>query len=389
MDKEKLPIVSAIALNTIFGYEPKFSHNIIEALGSAEAVFSLTDAELLKVFGPYNKYLAQINGGALRAAEEEYDRLSSLGYQVLSLFDEAYPSALRECPDAPMILYIRSTTPASELFNRRQVISIVGTRDISLYGKEWCRRIVDAISQAPGKPVIASGLAYGVDITAHLSALDCGLPTIGVSPVGIDRIYPTRHAQAAARIASAPGSAIITDYPPGTAPQVYNFLRRNRIIAGLGSSTLLIESKVKGGGMMTARLAAGYGRDVFALPGRIDDIRSQGCNLLLKEKIAEPISDLEALPSLLGLGQYNLRKKGSLDTMIKERFSDSLDSQGLADISSIASAIRKERGIDIEGLCRQCDLGFGEVSAYVGMLESEGIICIDLFQRCSINVKNA
>ena len=125
--------------------------------------------------------------------------------------------------------------------------------------------------------MIVSGLALGVDITAHAAALEGGLPTVGVSPVGIDDVYPRRHVPFVERMCATPGCALVTDYPPGTFPAAFSFIRRNRIIAGLAGSTVLIESRIKGGGMITARLAAGYGRDVFAVPGRIDDIRSQGC----------------------------------------------------------------------------------------------------------------
>lgn len=388
MDKDRLSQISALALNTIFGNEPRFSHNIIDALGSCEAVFKLSEKELLELFGPYNRYLPLIGEGSLRVAEREYNRLTALGYQFLDIFDDAYPALLRDCPDAPIILYIRSSTTAGELFNGRPAVSIVGTRDMSLYGREYCRQIVAALSKSPDKPLIVSGLAMGIDITAQLAAIGFGLPTIAVLPVGIEDVYPHRHTVAAEKIASSPGSALITDYPPGTVPQAFNFLRRNRIIAGLSSATILVESRIKGGGMMTARLASGYGRDVFALQGRIDDVRSQGCNLLLKEKIAEPIDSLDGLCGSLGLTQYKPYRVRDLRTALADRLGSLVPTEEMDSLTAIAEAIRSRRGINLDELCAETDMDYSEVSRKAGLLENEGFIEIDLLQRCSITVKN-
>lgn len=385
MDKEKLSKVCALALNTIFGYEPKFSHNIIDALGSAEAVFDLPEEELLRIFGPFNRFLGQVNERTLEEAEKEYDRLTAEGIQIVGIYDDCYPELLRDCPDAPVALYVRSGSPADELFNVRPAVSVVGTRDLSLYGREWCRRIVETVSQAPSRPTIVSGMAIGVDITAHLAALDFELPTIGVLPVGIDDVYPRRHRAIAEKIAATPGSALITDYPPGTSPVAFNFLRRNRIIAGMSPATVLVESKVQGGGMMTARLAAGYGREVAALPGRIDDPRSQGCNMLLREKIAEPIVSLGTLPQQLGLGSYNLRRKEGLEAAVRGRLDGELPPEEVSLAVRLALAIKRTRGICFDELCASMDMEYSDICRYASLLESEGFISIDLLQRCSIN----
>lgn len=385
MDKEKYSKVCALALNTIFGYEPKFSHNIIDALGSAEAVFGLPPEELRRVFGPFNRYLGEIDGKALEEAEKEFDRLTAEGIRIVDIYDKCYPELLRDCPDAPVALYVRSSTPAGELFGARPAVSVVGTRDLSPYGREWCRRIVEAVGQAPSRPTIVSGMAIGVDITAHLAALDSGLPTIGVLPVGIDDVYPRRHRAVAERMAATPGCALITDYPPGTSPVAFNFLRRNRIIAGLGQATVLVESKEKGGGMMTARLAAGYGREVVALPGRIDDLRSLGCNLLLREKVAEPVVSLRTLPQQLGLGAYDLRRKEGLEAAVRRRLAEELPPEEVEVAVRLALAVKCTRGICFDELCAGTDLDYADVSRFASLLESEGFIGIDLLQRCSIN----
>lgn len=386
MDKEKLSVVSAIALNSIFGNDPRFSHNIIDAMGSTEAVFSLSEEEQRRVFGPFSCFSGRINSRALEQAEKEYERLRGQGVQFVDIFDPHYPAVLRECPDAPLLLYIRSNTPVRKLFNSRPLISVVGTRDLSLYGKEWCTRIIKEIAATGASPCIVSGLALGVDITAHMAALAFGLPTIGVSPVGIDSIYPARHRTAAEKIIAREGGAIITDYPPSTTPYPGNFLRRNRIIAGLSSATILIESKAKGGGMMTARLASGYGRDVLVLPGRIDDVRSQGCNALVREKIAEPISSLDALPEMLGLKSGTQGRRIAFEDAVRRRLT-SCDDTLKEKLVRIAVTVKKNRGIDYDGICSECDMDYSDVAYCAGLLESEGIITADILQRCCINAK--
>lgn len=254
MDKDHLRLVSAIALNAIFGNEPRIAARIVETFGSAEEIFSLTEQERTEIFGPWSKFSSRLGPASLDAAHKEFLDLSARGINFISIFDtDAYPPLLRECPDAPLLLYVRGDP--SVLLNRHPV-SIVGTRDMDSYGRDWCVKAVRALSETPDKPLIVSGLAFGVDITAHLAALSCGLPTVAVIPVGIERIYPASHSVAAGKIIAA-GGAVITDYPPGTVPLPYNFLRRNRIIAGLSAATLLVESRRKGGGMMTARLASG------------------------------------------------------------------------------------------------------------------------------------
>lgn len=388
MDKDTLSKVSAIALNNIFGYEPGISRNIISTLGSTEAVFQLPGEERMRLFGGYVKNLSFINESSLEEAGELYLRLLRDGCQVCSICDPCYPALLRDCPDAPIVLYMRSCSCPEDVFGRDCSVSVVGTRDISPYGTEWTQRIVQAFSEAPHKPLVVSGLAIGVDICAHRTALDMGLPTVAVLPVGIDSVYPQRHRRDADRIASTPGCALVTDYPPGTAPAAFNFLRRNRIIAGLSRATVLVESKIKGGGTMTARLAAGYGRDVFALPGRIDDIRSAGCNRLINEKLAESFDNLSILCEGLGLGQWERRRKADLLTEICSRYAGSLGQEDMDAVCRIALEIKKERGISLDGLCRRTDMNYASVSTLTGLLEADGFIVIDLFGNCTINTRN-
>ena len=379
--------VSACALLHICGDAPRAASGMIRALGSASAVFELQEDDRLSLLGPSCRFRDRINEWERDSAEKELDRLAGLGFGFISFSEDCYPRLLKDCNDAPAGLYIRSSSPPESLFGGNPPISVVGTRDISPYGKEWCPRIVGAIASAESPPAIVSGLAFGVDISAHMAALAYGIPTIAVIPVGIDSIYPRSHSTAADKICSSPGSAVITDYPPGTAIYAGNFLRRNRIIAGISRATILIESKAKGGGTMTARLAADYGRDVFALPGRIDDLRSAGCNLLIHEKIAEPIVSLAGLPEALGLGHWNRKRSPDLLEEVRGRFAGRLEDGAMQDMLRIADAVRRQRGISLDELCVSLGMDYAAVSALAGLLESEGFISTDLLQRCAIEVK--
>ena len=189
-------------------------------------------------------------------------------------------------------------------------------------------------------------------------------------------------------MAQTPGCGLVTDYPPGTAPLAVHFLRRNRIIAGLCRAVILVESKVRGGGMMTARLAASYDRDVLVLPGRADDLRSQGCNLLLREKLAEPVTDLDTLPAQLGLGAAPRQRPRDLPAEIHASYDGRLPAERVERLAELAACIRERRGIGLDALCRETGRTYGEVAADTGILAADGFICMDLLQNCTIKPKN-
>lgn len=380
--------ICVCALNRLLGFEPKTAHGLIAQMGSAWNVFNMTEQEKLEVLGPFSKLSPLIKDTEIRVSENELKMLENEGCRFITITDSGYPELLKECEDAPLGLYFKSASEPEEVFNRIPQIAVVGTRDISLYGKEWCRRIVGAMALAKHKPLIVSGFAYGTDIIAHLAALESGLPTVAVLPTGIDDIYPPRHRKYAGSLQSTPGCALVTDYPPGTEPKPINFIRRNRIIAGICSGTVLVESKIKGGGMITARLASSYDRELFVLPGRVDDQRSAGCNLLLREKLADPITDCAHFLDAAGLGNNTRRKKQHVEDEAVALFKQLLTDEEMGELLSVLECIRSERGITIEGICPKVRLAYGAVSRYAGMLEGEGVIVIDLLQRCCINLKN-
>lgn len=378
--------VCACALNRIFGYEPRAALALLNRYGSAAAVFERPAGEIDGLLGPYSKYTGMVNAAALEKEERELGWLEGLGCRFLPYTHPDFPQLLKECEDPPAGLYYKSASSPAEIFGAGAYVAIVGTRDASPYGREWCERTVKALAQAPLRPVIVSGLAFGIDITAHRAALENGLPTIAVLPGGIDEVYPRAHQAIAANITRTPGCALITDYPPGTGPVAFTFLRRNRIIAALSRATILIESKAHGGGLITCGLASGYGREVYALPGRIDDFRSAGCNALIAEKTAEAIVNLAGLGAQLGLGRYNLRKGSDLAESVRRRYA-ALPAEESSALLKLAMAVRKNRGASLDELCGLLKMPYSEVAGLAGVLEGDGIICTDLMQRCTINAK--
>lgn len=372
------------ALNRVFGFKPKIALALISHFGSASEVFSLNEKELNLVLGPYAGYKAHLGLASAEKEAKELEALARDGIRFVGWTEDEYPILLKQCEDAPAGLYIRSRTPTEELFKPRREIAIVGTRDLSLYGRELCEKTVAAFARTEEKPRIISGLALGADICAHKAAIENKIETIAVMATGPETIYPYRHREFALRLCETPGCALVTDYPPGTAPLAIHFLRRNRIIAGLSEALLLIESKIKGGGMMTSRLAFSYNRDVYALPGRIDDIRSQGCNYLIKNKIAEPITSVDELIKSLKLSSTGRSCTENVNERLNTTYSGIISDDRISRMSVLLLAIRQERGITLDELCQCCDMDYSTVSTLARTLEADGFITIDLMQRCSI-----
>lgn len=376
------------ALNRIFGFSPKNGLALIRHFGGAAEVFRAGKAEIEEAVGTSSHYTAQITDDAVAREIAELENLEKDGNIFINIDSPEYPALLKDCGDPPIGIYIRSGSSPAEIFSAPAFVAIVGTRDVSSYGSEWCTRIVKALASASIRPAVVSGLAIGTDITAHMAALDNGLPTLAVMATGIDAVYPFRHGHAADLIAGAPDSCLLTDYPPGTCPKAINFLRRNRIIAGLCRAVILIESKSKGGGLLTCRLAYSYDRDVYALPGRIDDLRSSGCNNLIYDKIAEPITDLALLVSALGLGRKPDECGDDVESCVYRRYGER--DPALAErAAKLISIIRDNRECAIDELCVLSGMTYRDVSACISMLEMDGIIVTDILRRCSVNPKMA
>lgn len=377
------------ALNRIFGFEPRIGMSLTDIFGSASEVIGAGREELGAALGAYSRsrYLPQITESAFESAAMELERLERDGCSFICFGEPGYPALLAECEDPPLGLYFKGISKPEDVFGGAPAVSVVGTRDLTSYGKEWGLRIVEAMSRSSSRPLVVSGLALGVDSVAHRSALDGGLPTVAVMATGIDSIYPSSNRALAERIVETPGCALVTDYPPGTDAIKINFLRRNRIIAGIGRATILVESKVRGGGMMTARLAVSYGRDVFALPGRMDDPASQGCNMLIRENLAEPVGEMGEFMARLGLGLARMATKEDFKGEVKAFYEGKAEGSLLDDAVSMAREIKARRGISLDELCIKLGWDFGRTSQVAAMLECDGFIEIDLLQHCSAAVR--
>lgn len=219
------------------------------------------------------------------------DRMAAIadsGIRMLFAENDAdYPSSLKAARICPPVLFVRSDTFTHHFFRDRAMIAVVGTRDPSDYGLKATRTVVEGIRKADGDAVIVSGLSIGVNTEAHTQAIKQGLSTIAVLPCGLDTVYPLCNFNLAQTIARAPGSALVSPFAPGTQPSAPLMLERNRVIAALCRQTVVVESRVRGGALVTARMAHSLGRSVLAVPGRIGDPRSEGCNNLIWSREAE------------------------------------------------------------------------------------------------------
>lgn len=272
-----------IAFSSFRSLHPALAATIIGRAGSEENFFRLPESQLSAMMGFRNKlFSVSVRNEALRQAELETRFVEANGISCIYYTDPGYPQRLLQCDDAPLMIY---GLGQCDLDNSR-IISIVGTRHATAYGNDFVSHFVgDLTSILPEKPVIVSGLAYGIDIAAHRAAIAAGAPTVAVLAHGLNTIYPAAHRPIAAEIATGSGM-LMTDYPSSAAIHKGNFLARNRIIAGLCDALIVVESASAGGALVTARLASGYNRDVFALPGRTSDKYSSGCNSLIASQIA-------------------------------------------------------------------------------------------------------
>lgn len=299
----KQDITALIALNRIFHFEPHLGYRLISALEakglSVKDVFFMKAEDRAELLPPDSgtmpKKFLFAGKESLERAQKEYEELSSQGIHFVT--PDQFPEQLRNIHGAPLLLYMKSISLPCFVFSHAMT-AIVGTRDPSPYGAYTTKTITENLVDDPDCPnnCVVSGLALGIDEAAHRTALESGVPTIAVLPTGItDKTYPHHFKDLAERIAKTPGSALVTSFPPGTEPMALNFIARNHIIAGLAHKLIVVESKARGGGMVCARLAYDYGRDVYAVPGRIDDIRSAGCNELISLGIAKIITKSDLL----------------------------------------------------------------------------------------------
>ncbi len=280
-----------LALNAIRGVGSIRARHLIDAFGSAQEVFE-ADTNLLLQAGAIGQFVLEGRGNSklFEDADREIEFIENHHIQTMVYGQKGYPKRLLNCPDAPTILF----KLGSINLESTHVISIVGTRQCTQYGRDNVHRFVSELHEAIPDTIIISGLALGIDVESHKAALENQIPTMGVVAHGLDRIYPYSHRGIAKEMIHQ-GGGLITEYVSRTQPERGNFLARNRIIAGLADAVVVAESKEKGGSLVTASIALDYGRDVFAFPGRVSDDRSNGCNRLIRLNRAGLITSAQDL----------------------------------------------------------------------------------------------
>ncbi len=330
---------------------------LIKHCGDAESVFKEKSQNLRKIPGISNNVIYSIkNQSVMAAAQNEVDFIIKNNIEPIFFLDDKYPTRLKHCADSPLLLYFKGDVD----FNKRQVLSVVGTRQPSNNGIETCEKIIEQF--AGTDTLIVSGLAYGIDICSHRSAIKYGLPTIGVLGHGLDRIYPGQNKKYVDKIKSNGG--LLTEFKKGTEPERQNFPQRNRIVAGMSDATLVIESKAKGGSLITAYLAFDYNRDVFAIPGRPTDINSAGCNLLIKKNIAQLVNDGNEIKELLNWKNEEITQGQQRQLFVQLNENE----------NRIVKAMVSRRDYSIDEISIESGLSVSKTATILLSLEFKGII---------------
>jgi DNA processing protein len=284
-----------IGIGLIPGVGDIQARKLISYCGSVEAVFKEKKAALMKIPNVGEALANSIaNHDVLAKAEKEVDFIFKHHISYSFYLDDDYPVRLKNCSDSPVIFFYKGDVD----FEHPKIVSIVGTRQATPYGKNLCNRLVDELCQRNHHPVVVSGLAYGIDICAHKAALRNGLPTIAVLGHGLAQVYPAAHVATAREITGQ--GALLTEFLSDRPIDRNNFVRRNRLIAGLADLTIVVESNIRGGALITADIANSYNRDVFACPGRLTDECSAGCNWLIKTNKASLLHSIADIEYLMG-----------------------------------------------------------------------------------------
>jgi DNA processing protein len=284
-----------IAFSRIKGINRLNAEELLKRVGSEELFFTASESQLAAIMGSRHKFIEEgYRQSLLKEAEAERMFVDNHNVKCLYFTGENYPTRLNDCDDAPLMLYTLGETD----LNNAHVISIVGTRHATPYGIDFINHLVEDLGKRLDNVIIVSGLAYGVDIAAHKAALRENVPTIAVFAHGLNTIYPAAHRATAVDIIKKNGM-LMTDYTSADKIHKGNFLARNRIVAGIADCVVVVESALKGGAMVTAKIASAYNRDVFAVPGRVSDPYSAGCNALIANQQACLISNAEDLISTM------------------------------------------------------------------------------------------
>ena len=358
-------IFYAMALTRISNFNYATALELYRAVGSAQLLYEHRNdiGDILKDCSPRLMQALKDWDEPMKRAEAELTYMQEHGIRGLTLTDEDYPQRLTECPDAPIILYYMGNAD----LNQAKIVSIVGTRRCTAYGQDLIRRFVSDLRQLCPQVLVVSGLAYGIDICAHRQALANGYPTIGVLAHGLDQIYPYGHRETAVQMLRQGG--LLTEFMTQTNPDKPNFVRRNRIVAGMADSVILVESAAKGGGLITAEIAQSYGRSVFAFPGNVGQKYSEGCNNLIRDNGAGLISGADDFVRAMGWHDETCRKQALADGIERNLFPDLSPAE-----QSVVSLLQQTNDLQLNILSVKSGLPIGQLTALLFQLEMKGVV---------------
>ncbi|MDR0412609.1 MAG: DNA-processing protein DprA [Dysgonamonadaceae bacterium] len=349
-----------IGITLVKGIGDTIAQKVIEILDDVSLLFK-EKAHRLEHAGIPRKLITEARRPEiLQRAEKEISFIEKNKISPLFVKDANYPQRFKECVDAPVLLYFRGNAD----LNTAKIISIVGTRNASSYGREVTEKLLcDFANTYPGT-LIVSGLAYGIDICAHRAALKNKLPTVGVLAHGLDRIYPHVHRNVAVEMLEEGG--LLTDFMSETNPDRQNFVKRNRIIAGISDCTIVIESAEKGGALITASIADSYNKDIFAVPGRVNDDYSTGCNTLIKSKRAALVTCAEDVFWEMCWDKADSAKKPAVQ---KDLFVElTPEEQPLVDL------LTRSESMPLNTLCIELNVSAGKLASLLFELEMKGVV---------------
>ena len=358
-------IISAIALTRISYFSLAELLELFRRVGSAEEIVAHSQhiRDLLPEASDRLTQAFTDIGQALRYAESELRTAEGMGVRPLVMGDDDYPSRLLECADAPLVLYYQG----SASLNQKRVVSIVGTRRCTPYGQDLVRRFMSELRSLCPQVLVVSGLAYGIDICAHREALAQGYDTVGVVAHGLDDLYPPSHRLTADQMLKQGG--LLTEFPTCTRPDRLNFVRRNRIVAGLSDATLLVESAIRGGGLITTRIANDYGRDVFAFPGAVGAPYSEGCNDLIRRQGAGLITSAKHFVEAMGWQNDAQLSEAQAQGIERQLFPELT-----ADEQRVVAVLQRKNDLQINILSVQSGIAVGPLTALLFSLEMKGVV---------------
>lgn len=347
-----------IALTLIPGVGDIIGKKLVSYCGGVDAIFKEKKSNLLKIPSIGESIVNSIvNHDVFDRVDKELAFIEKYNIKPLFYLDAAYPLRLKQCIDSPLMLYYMGNSD----LNTDKIISVVGTRNVTEYGKDMCKQIIKDLSQQ--NVLIVSGLAYGVDTYSHKAALDNNLQTIGILAHGLDRVYPQTNKSLAEKMIKNGG--LLTEFMSCTNPDRENFPKRNRIIAGIADAVVVIEAAKKGGALITAEIANSYNRDVFAVPGKNTDIYSEGCNHLIKINKANLMQSADDILYIMGWETSKKPKK----TAQKQLFIELTPEQ-----KTIYDILSLKANTSIDELCINSKLNVSKVAEILLNFELEGII---------------